>query len=170
MKSLNEMYDKLCTERYEPISKYSSPTNRKSFNMWITPKGKVINLVNSHHYTYIENMVKSGKLNIKLKHKGEDIRKDGMDAGWFRVNHTYIRGSGRLAIEGKEEFFNPKVKMAIYTLVQSNIDDLESIHIVLYNKIYTKAIDKDKYWTWGDEPQDKMSHIPLITESEHNKK
>lgn len=162
MKTFKEIYKQLITEgkistNYKSVSQYK--TDKNTSKMWITPKGEVINLSIWHHDWILQN---AKKLKIKIKRKGEDVRLDGLDAGYFRVNYSHA--SGDLVVEGKQKLFTSNIKDAVFGLVHKNIDNIWNISIILFDDNYT-IVNRGDAALFTFDGNEKLEHIPLISES-----
>lgn len=164
MKTLTEIYNELVFEgkiknSYKGVNEYS--TDVRTSKIWISPKGEVITLPSgTWHHNYIEQNAK--KFRIKIKHKGEDVRLDGLSAGWVRVN--YDRISGDMVIEALSKYFSQTIKDAIFGILKKNLNDLNLVSITLFDDSFNvvRQASSNMYMYDGEE---KMEHVPFITES-----
>jgi hypothetical protein len=162
MKSFKNVYDHLVKnekikENYKKVDEYT--TDSKTSKMWINPKGVVINLHVWHHQYILAN---AKKLKIPITHQGEEIRKDALNVGYFRVN--YLHKTGTMIIEGKREFFNKTIKDAIFGLLHQNLKNLWIFEITLFSEDY-KIVAHSEVDLFQFDDSEKLDHIPLITES-----
>ena len=94
-------------KKVKDFTTYQSDTHTSK--MWIRPNGEVIPIKQWHSVFISDNAKKYG---IKIAHEGDEIRLDGIAAGWFRVN--YQHRSGMMTVEGKIKDFNRNIKDAIF--------------------------------------------------------
>ena len=127
--------------------------------MWIRPNGEVIP-ISQWHSGFIEDNAK--KYGIKIKHTSDDIRLDGINAGWFRVN--YQHRSGIITFEGKDKFFNKNIKDAIFLIVADNAHNIGQINVATMNDRY-QIVKSGSSNVFNYDGMEKVEHIPYITES-----
>ena len=164
MKTLYEIYNELVvdgviSEAYKKVSDYR--TDNRTSKMWVSPKGEVFNLTGGMwHHNFIEQNAK--KYKIKIKHKGEDMRLDGINAGWFRVN--YETNSGDLTIEGKRKYYIGKIKDALFGVIKRNLNSISTVFLTLFDdNLNIDSHGKANLFPYDGE--EKLEHIPFITES-----
>lgn len=164
MKSLKQIYNELVDdgtikENYKKVADYRTDT--RTSKMWVTPKGEVINLTGGMwHHNFVQQNAK--KYKIKLAHKGEDMRLDAINVGWFRVN--YETNSGDLTIEGKRKYYTGKIKDALFGVIKRNLNSINDVVLTLFDdKFNIVAHGSANLYTYDGE--EKLEHIPFITES-----
>lgn len=162
MKTIQDILQEIIQENspsFKPFSKVR--TDNYSSKMWISPKGELINL-QMRHASFVETQKQRPEFKGKSFRKGENIRLDAIDAGWFRVN--YEINWNNLIIEGLEKYFTSKIKDAIFMLVAENLKSIEKMEIHLLNERY-KTIKSGEVDFSSMRQKDKLDHIPLVSES-----
>ena len=132
---------------------------------WILPNGNIEELGSEFHYSYLLNnpkIVKKYKINTSSL-KETPIRIEALKSGLFRVNQE--KRSGMLVVEGCRKHFNKNIKDSVFEIVAYTKGMINTIKINLYNDDVTSMKKTATSNVSSFDKQERVEHIPFITES-----
>jgi len=149
-------------------------TKGQNSKFWILPDGEIENLRGLWHYEWIlQNMKKLKKFRMKQSDLGEHtnegpVRLYALSKGFSRMNYT-ING-GQLVIEAPDNNWTGKIKDSIFDFAAENIHRIQNITITILkvgfpDKVSIKKTASVNLIPYGRDNEEKMRHIPYITES-----
>ena len=158
----------------EKILERPSPKPVKlSPKMWILPNG-TLQPLNQWHWSWLKTnpdvaeRFKIGPQVDKIKASDEQNgRIVALKAGFFRVN--YEDRGGNVTIEGCSKFWTSKIKDAVFMLVCENGKQIYGMTVTLFDDNCKRVVRTGSASLFRYKEQEKLDHIPLVSESAHGK-
>lgn len=130
---------------------------------WITPDGHPVQLGGQFHHEYLAQNPELGIKVTDAPSMTEDARVDALKQGFVRIN--YMHNTGTMTIEGRAKDW-PKQRENVRKFVEENISDIDNINLVLLDPKADDEVDSNSVRLFNYDDADKISHIPLLEESE----
>lgn len=144
-------------------------TTNQASKMWILPNGEAVALGAEWHHDWLNKNAAEMSRRFGLaesdakKSDLEGAREAALKKGFVRVN--YQKGNGTLSVEARSRDW-PKAKKAVERLVEENVDNLDRVHVTLFDEHASGIVESDSTAMFDMAPTEKLANIPFITKSE----
>lgn len=130
---------------------------------WILPDGKPVQLGGQWHHEWLnENPDVAKKYGLKATTSGEENRVDALKKGFARVN--YEKNTGTLKVEARAQDW-PNLSASVKRLAETNLRKIDNMDVSLLDPKAEKVVEGDGVALHSYAPDEKMDHLPLITET-----
>lgn len=138
--------------------------------MWIFPDG-TLQPLNQWHWQWLQShpeVFKRFKAKGNLSKMNEvEGRIKALQVGFFRINYEIRDGS--ITIEGCRKWFTSRVKDAIFILMMDHAAKVSHITVNLFDDNVKRMEKTATTSIFRYSPQEKLDHIPFVSESSQGK-
>lgn len=129
---------------------------------WILPDGKPVQLGGQWHHEWVnENPDIAKRYGLKPTTSGEENRSEALQKGFARIN--YERNTGTMKVEARAQDWQ-KLAPSVKEMVQNNLGKIDNMDVHLLDSKAVKIVDQDGVALHTYDPDEKMDHLPLISE------
>jgi broad specificity phosphatase PhoE len=129
---------------------------------WVLPNGKIVQLGGKWHHEWVnENPEVMKQFGLKKTTSGEENRVDALKRGFARVN--YERNTGTLKVEARAQDW-ARLSPSIKEMVRANLGRVDNMDVHLLDDKAQNIVEQDGVALHTYDPEERMDHIPLITE------
>lgn len=147
----------------QPMGSYNS--GGFTSKMWLLPDGTTVSLSQQHSEWLKANpgVTKKFKLDLsKVPDEDTPIRLAALGRGFIRLN--YEQRNGQLTVEAGSRWWSKTVKDTLFVLVADNINRIDAMLVNLLDE-RGKVVRHGYSQLFTYRGQEKLEHLPLITES-----